>query len=431
MNASAILQQLIRYDTTNPPGNEAEAILYLKGLLEGAGLEVQLLALDPARPNLLARLPGSGTASPLLLYGHVDVVTTATQEWKHPPFAGVIEDGYIWGRGALDMKCGLAMMVSALLRLRAEGIQPAGDILFLALSDEEAGGTYGAHFMVEKHAGLFQGVQSAIGEFGGFSSVIGNKKFYPIQVGEKQVCWLKASIRGPAGHGSIPVQGGAMAKLGRFLTRLDRRRLPIHITPITAQMIQSIAAELPSPMNQLLRGLLRPAAAPFLLNTLGPKLSSFAPLLSHTCSPTMLSGSDKINVIPAQISVGLDGRLLPGYRPEDLIAELKAISGPEIEFEVMEYDPGPPQSNLPLFELLAAILKDADPQGSPIPLLMPGVTDARFLARLGIQSYGFLPLNLPPGFNFIQTIHAADERVPVSALDFGTAAMFDLLKRYH
>ena len=212
------------------------------------------MAADPERPNLVARLRGEGVAAPLLLQGHVDVVSTSGQRWAHPPFEGVLADGCIWGRGALDMKSGVAMMVAAVLRVAAGGRRPAGDIVVALLSDEEAGSDLGARVLVERHAHLLDGVRYAIGEFGGFSMEIAGRRFYPIQIAEKQVCWMRATVRGPAGHGSLPLRGGAVAKLARLLRTLDRRRLPVHVTDVPRQMLQTIAAELPAPAAAAIRG---------------------------------------------------------------------------------------------------------------------------------------------------------------------------------
>lgn len=180
-----LLQNLIRFDTTNPPGNEAECIFYINELLTGAGYKTKLVYKDSNRPNLIASLKGKDTAAPLLLYGHVDVVTTSGQEWTHPPFEGKITDGYVWGRGALDMKGGIAMMLAAFLRAKAEGLTPTGDVVLAILSDEEAGGACGAKYLVENHADEFEGIQYAIGEFGAFVLHMGHKRFYPIQVAVK------------------------------------------------------------------------------------------------------------------------------------------------------------------------------------------------------------------------------------------------------
>ncbi|MCJ7622534.1 MAG: M20/M25/M40 family metallo-hydrolase, partial [Anaerolineaceae bacterium] len=199
-----LLQNLIRFDTTNPPGNEEECIHYINDLLRTAGFETTLLQKVPKRPNLITRLKGEGKAPPFLMYGHADVVTTADQDWSQAPFEGKIMDGYIWGRGALDMKGALAMMISAILRARADGVTPPGDVILAVVPDEEGGGDVGAKFLVEEHAHHFDEVRYAIGEAGGFNMEIGGKKFYPIQVAEKQICWLKAKLNGLGGHGSMP-----------------------------------------------------------------------------------------------------------------------------------------------------------------------------------------------------------------------------------
>ena len=425
-----LLRDLIRFDTTNPPGNERACISYIDGLLADAGIETTIRARDAERPNLIARLPGRGTAPPLLLQGHVDVVTTEDQDWSRPPFGAEVHDGFVWGRGAVDMKGGVAMMLAAVLRTRAEGVEPPGDVIFCALADEENMSPYGAEWLVHEHPELFAGVRHAIGEFGGFTMHVGGKRFYPIQVAEKQVCTVRATVHGAPGHGSIPVRGGAMAKLARALRTLDRRRLPVHVTPVTRQMVQSMAAGLGGVQAALLRGLLNPRLTDRLLDRMGDRARVLDPILHNTVSPTGLSGSDKFNVIPARVEIVLDGRLLPGFAPGDLVAELRALLGADVEFEVLKHDPGPPGADLQLFGVLGAILEEADPGCKAIPLLMPGVSDARFFARLGIQTYGFLPMKLPADFNFWAGVHGADERIPVDAVEFGTRAIAAALQRF-
>ena len=424
-----LLQRLVRFNTTNPPGNEAACISYINQLLTEAGFSTTILAADPERPNLIARLQGQGNAPPLLLQGHVDVVTTEKQVWQQPPFAGNIVNDYVWGRGTLDMKGGVAMMIAAFMRAGTEAEALPGDVILAVLSDEEAGGDYGAKYLVENHADIFKGIRYALGEFGGYTAHIAGKKFYPIQVLEKQVCWMKAIVRGPGGHGSLPMHGGATAKLAQMLQQLDRHRLPVHITPIPGQMLEAMSAVLPDPIASSLRQLLDPAQTDQILDRLGPLSQIFDPILHNTVNVTIIQGGNKINVIPSEIVVEMDGRLLPGYTADDMMKELRSLLGNEVELELVRYDEGPSEADMGLYDTLAAILREADPEGLPVPLLMPAVTDGRFFSRLGIQTYGFLPMSLPPDFTFLQTIHAANERIPVEAMEFGTRAIYEALKR--
>ena len=425
-----LLQMLIQFDTTNPPGNESECISFINGLLAEAGIETKVLAQSPERPNLISRLSGQGKVPPLLLYGHVDVVTTEDQQWKHPPFEGKLVDEFVWGRGALDMKGGVAMMLAAFLRAKAEGLELPGDVVLAIVCDEEAGGDLGAKFLVEKHADQFEGIRYAIGEFGAFTLFVGKQRFYPIQVAEKQICWLKATVRGAGGHGSIPVHGGAMARLARLLQQLNKHRLPVHVTPAARLMFSTMASALGGVNGLILGQLLNPRLTNSILNLLGERGGLFAPLLHNSVSPTILHGSGKINVIPSKASVELDGRLLPGYQPDDMISELHQIVGSDVEVEVIRHDPGPAEPDMGLFDELASILRETDPDGVPVPLLLSGVTDGRFFSRLGIQTYGFLPMQLPEDFDFTQTIHGADERIPVDAVAFGADAIYQVLRRF-
>lgn len=428
-----LLQNLIRFNTTNPPGNEGECITYINRLLTDAGFETTILSLAPERPNVLTRLAGQGKAPPLLLYGHVDVATTENQTWQHPPFEGEIADGYLWGRGALDMKGGVAMMLAAVLRAKAEGLVPPGDVILAILSDEELGthSVYGARYIVENHAALFKGCKYAIGEFGGFTFYLGEKRFYPIMVAEKQVCVVGVTVRGPSGHPlSSIVRGGTIAKLGHLLQQLDKNRLPVHITPMVRQMYEAIASAVPSPANVVLGQLLDPSQTDRVLELLGTQGQTIEPLMRNTVSVTAVHSGEAGNVIPSEAVATLVGGLLPGFSPDDLVAELQSIVGDEIEFEVIRYDPGPAESDMWLFDTLADILREADPDGTPCPIVLSGITDARLFSKLGIQTYGFLPMNLPSDFNFVETLHAADERIPVEALAFGTEAIYKVLQRF-
>ena len=427
-----LLQALIRFDTTNPPGKEAACVEYIAGLCHSLGIETQTYAKDPARPNLIARLSGQGNAAPLLLYGHVDVVSVANQDWTHPPFAGVIEDGMVWGRGALDMKGGVAMMTAAFLRAKAERLPLPGDVILCIVSDEEAGGDFGAKFMVEEHPDVFAGVKYAIGEFGGFPVDIAGKRFYAIQVAEKASCRCRVICRGPAGHGSVPRRSpdNATYKLAKALEALNTHRLPAHITPAAENMINAIADGLDGAAGQALRALLDPVQTDAVLDELGDAARMFDAILHNTASPNILRGGDKINVIPGQVEVDIDMRIVPGFDPEEAVDELQALVGEWGEVERLDHSEGAAYLDMGLYDTLADILL-AGQDAQAVPLLVSGGTDGRFFSRLQIQTYGFMPMDLPADFDFLPMLHAADERIPVHAVQFGTDKIHQALGRFH
>ena len=429
-----MLQTLVRMDTTNPPGNEILCIQYLDNLLQEAGLSTTILAKDPNRPNLIARLPGTGEAPALVLQGHVDVVTTANQKWDQPPFGADIIDGYLWGRGALDMKGGVVMMTCAVLRALAEGKRPAGDIVLTILADEEAGSDYGARFVTEQHPEQFAGARYAIGEGGGSAQYLGDKRFYPLMVAEKQVCWLRTRFTGPGGHGSSPLRNGAMAKLGKALTTLNSSRLPVHLTEAMGLMLDGLARIAPPELQAAVAGLRDPATADATLDALyasgTPLARALDALLHNTVNATVVHGGFKTNVIPSDIALELDGRVLPGFSADDFMAELHTLLGDDLPFEIIRHDPGTADVDMSLFPLLAGIVEEMDAEAAVIPSLVGGFTDGRMFTRLGIQNYGFLPVKMPPGVNLGSTIHAANERIPVEGLEFGVRALSTLLERY-
>ncbi len=421
-----LLQQLIRFDTTNPPGDEAKLIAWVADVLRSYGIEPIIVGKSPDRTNLIARLKGRGEAPPLLLYGHVDVVPTGGQQWSQPPFSANVVDGFIWGRGALDMKGGDAMLISAFLRAVAEGADLPGDLILALTSDEENGSEYGARYLVENHADLFAGVQYGLSEFGGFPLTIAGKRFYPIMVAERYSCTLRVTVRGQGGHGAQRATGTAMARLGRMLTVMDGARLPVHITPVVAALINGVADGLDQTTADQMRALLNPAQTDATLDALGAAARLFDPLLHNTANPTLIQGGTRVNVIPSEISVTLDGRVIPGVSPAEFIAEVRALI--EDDLEITQISDEPPaaqmQPDMTHFNHLAEVLKALDPSGIPVPYMVSGGTDARVFADLGIQTYGFIPMALPDGFNFASLIHAADERIPVEAVAFGSEAIY-------
>lgn len=429
MNAAEILQRLLRFDTTNPPGNERECVEWVASLLEERGIEHSLFGARAERPNLVGRVHGAGDRAPLILQGHVDVVTTAGQTWQQPPFAGVAAEGFIWGRGALDMKNGVAMMLAAFLRAHEERERLPGDLILCVLADEEAGGVEGAAWLVENHPDLFAGVRYTIGEGGGYSFDIGGRRFYPVMVGEKRGCQLQLTFRGPGGHGSIPSRGNAMARLGAALTALDGSRLPAHVTPIVDRMLKEVAAALDGNLAGLFTRMRDEGRADEALDVMGPQGRSLDAILHNTVNATIVAGGLKVNVIPSEVTLQLDGRLLPGFGPEDMLREVREVIGGDVEIEVTRLGPAQGEADFSRYDVLSEILREMDPEGVPVPYLLSGGTDGRHFAPLGISTYGFLPVRLPSGFDWTATIHAADERIPAAALEPGSEAIFQALLR--
>jgi acetylornithine deacetylase/succinyl-diaminopimelate desuccinylase-like protein len=425
-----LLRALVRFDTSNPPGRERECLEYVAGLLREVGIEPSFPARDSDRPNLVARLPGRGDAPPLLLYGHVDVVPANPSEWTHPPFDAEIVDGEIWGRGTLDMKGGVAMLVSAVLRAARERLEPAGDLILALSPDEERGSHFGAKFLVEEHGALFAAVRYALSEFGGFTQWTGGRPLYPIQVAEKQRCLIRATVRGEGGHPSTVVRGTAAAKLGRLLRTLEKKRLPVHVTPVVRTMVEGMASGLPTHERLALRPALVPAFTDRLLDLFGKDGDALDPLLHNMATPTVIRGGESTNVVPTEFEVDLDGRVLPGHTPHDLVRELQTMAGRLASFELVEEEPSAKADpDLTLLPMLAEIIREREPDGTPFPMLLPGYTDARYFSRLGIQTYGFLPMRLPKHIT-TALIHAPDERIPAAAVEFGAECIYEAIRRY-
>jgi acetylornithine deacetylase/succinyl-diaminopimelate desuccinylase-like protein len=323
------------------------------------------------------------------------------------------------------------MYVSALLLAHERGLVPAGDVILAVLSDEEGAGVVGARFLVEQHAELFAGVRYALGEAGGFTVHVAGRRLYPIQIAERQPCVLSLTFRGAGGHSSFRHRGTAMARLARALTILDRRRLPVHVVSPVRLMIDAIADALPFPRGAILRRLATPVLTDRVLQLSGSQISrNFDPLLHHTVSPVVVRGGIKPGVIPSEVELILDGRILPGYGVDDLVAELGQLLGREAEIRVDLFDPYPDHLDQGLLDTLGAALRRQDPGGVPVPYVSVATTDARFFARLGIQTYGFTPMKLPKGYDFATMAHGADERVPVDAAEWGTEAVYRVLESY-
>lgn len=430
-----LLQELIRFRSVNPPGDEGECVRYVARLMESAGADVRLLGRDPERPNLVARVRGAGQAPPLLLHAHADVVPTDGQRWTQPPFDGRIVDGHVWGRGAIDMKGALAMMVSALLRLHADATPPAGDVLLAVSPDEEAGSTVGAHHLVTAHPELFDGVAYGVGEDGGAVLSCVPSRVHPIVVAEKRACWMRLTLRGRGGHASRQGWSGtAVGKLARVLGALQDGRMPVHVTPALDRMLEALAAAAEEPLAGRLRDLRKDGGTAEVPYELVPEADAvyLDSVLRNTVNATIVRTPEKINMLPGEVSLDLDGRILPGgWTVEDFRTELRGLVGPDGDLELLlEGEPMPAPVFGGFFDCMAEIMREADPGGRPLPMITPASTDARLFAGLGIACYGWVPMLLPAGSRYQDAMHAADERVPVRAVRFGADRFHSLLLRY-
>src|SRR4051812_17195552 len=339
-DARRLCQALLRMDTTNPPGNERRCAEYLAADLAEVGYQPRLLEAQPDRTNLIVRHRGTGALPPLLLTAHLDVVEADPTKWKHPPFSGDEHDGCLWGRGAIDMKNMAAMCTAILRRLARTQTKLDRDIIFAAVADEEAGCDLGSRFLVEQHRSLVES-EYAIGESGGFSLHLGDTTFYPVQVAEKGFCWVRARITGEPGHGSMPRHDSVVTRLGEALATLGRTQLPLHPTKHVADFLEAIRARQPALIQPLIKLLARPQLLARVARLVpGASLSrSFSALLANTAAATVVRAGAKTNVIPGVAEFEIDGRTLPGQTDEDLLRELRAVLGDEVELTIMKSAP--------------------------------------------------------------------------------------------
>ncbi len=433
--AETFCHDLLRFDTTNPPGNERVCADYLADKLSEVGLEPRIYESAPRRANLVVRLRGTGKAPPLLLTAHLDVVEAQADGWQHPPFGGVQADGCLWGRGAIDMKNMAAMITACLRELKRTGRPLDRDVIFAAVADEEAGCNLGSRWLVENHPDLVR-AEYAIGEGGGYTLHMFNQVFYPIQVAEKGFCWIRARAHGQPGHGSMPRKDNAIYTLSRALARLHDRELPIHPTKWVKTMLAKLLGGRPMWSRPLTRALENPRVIGRVIRALGDPAATrgLKALLSNTASATVLRAGAKTNVIPGVAEVEIDGRTLPGQTDEDLLRELRDILGKEIELEIMQSAPPvvtePIES--PLYSLLCAKIAEREPTAEVIPYMIPGFTDAKYFTRLGARWYGFAPLKIEKdsGIRFADMFHGHNERVPIAGLHWGTELLYDVVSTF-
>lgn len=427
LDESAIIaRDLIRFDTTNygegRSNGEADAAAYLEAKLQALGLKAQLFESEPGRVSVVARVEGRNPGPALVLHGHTDVVPADPKNWSVDPFEGVIKDGLLWGRGAVDMKDMDAMMVTALGDILTSGRQPARDIVIAFFADEEDGGRLGSHFLVTEHPELFEGATEAISEVGGYSITFGGQRAYLLQTGEKALVWIKLIARGTAAHGSRVMHDNAITKLATAVATLGRHQWPITLTDTTTALVAELARILGQDPQQI--------GPDELVIATGTAAGFIRGSLRTTTNPTLLNAGYKHNVIPDYAEALIDIRTLPGEE-EQVLAEVRALVGDDIEVVVMHQDVGlENEFGGPLVESMVRTLDRHDPGAPVLPYLLGGGTDNKALSLLGITGYGFAPLKLTPELDFPAMFHGVDERVPLDALVFGRRVLGDLLLEY-
>ena len=422
-----ICRNLIRIDTSNYGSGDARgerrAAEYVAGLIEEVGLSTTLLESAPGRANVFARLEGTDpSADALLVHGHLDVVPAIAADWSVDPFGGELEDGMIWGRGAVDMKDMDAMMISVLRHMVRSGTRPRRDVVFGFFADEEAGMAYGSHWVAEHHRGLFDGVTDAISEVGGYSATIGGRRAYLLQTAEKGLMWLRLNAQGTAGHGSQINDDNPVTRLSRALANIGEHRWPVELTKTTRAFLDSV--------TELTGVEFDPQNPQRLLAELGSVARFVGATLQTTANPTMLEAGYKVNVVPGSAQAGLDVRYLPGQR-EIVLAKLAELAGEgvDLEFESDDIALEVPFSGT-VVDAMVDALHAEDPDAVVLPYMLSGGTDNKSLDPLGITGYGFVPLRLPDGLDFPAMFHGVDERVPVDSLEFGSRVLHRLLSRY-
>ncbi len=422
------LQALIRFETVNPPGNETPLAEYLATVLEREGIPAEVIESAPGRGNLVARIRGNGRARPLLLMAHSDVVSVEREKWTRDPFGGELVNGCVWGRGAVDTKGLVACELGVMLLARRLGLPLERDLIFAVFADEEAGGQFGACWMWQHRRELID-AEYAINEGGGMALELGGRRFYLCQTGEKGAARLRLTARGEPGHASMPIPNTAMQHAARAILTLSTHTFPTVLTPTVIRLLRELGEALGKPVREQIAAVLadptweRLAALP-----LGPaERRLLYAMTRNTAVPTIVHGGHRINVIPSEVVVEVDGRILPGQDPEVFAAEVQRLVGPNVEVELTSRGRGlEAEPDSPLFRTICETMAELDPGARVVPYLVPGGTDAKCLP--GIKVYGFMPMRDHP--EEFDLAHAHDERISVSTLEFATRALFEIVTRF-
>jgi acetylornithine deacetylase/succinyl-diaminopimelate desuccinylase-like protein len=422
-----LCRDLIRIDTTNTGDlatsvGERAAAEYVAEKLAEVGLAPQLRESAPGRASVVARVAGIDPGrSALLVHGHLDVVPAEPAEWSVHPFSGELRDGYLWGRGAVDMKDFDAMALAVVREWQRTGVRPQRDIVLAFTADEEAGSEYGARFLVERHPELLEGCTEAIGEVGGYSFTVSDDlRLYLVQTAEKGMSWLRMHARGRPGHGSMLHDDNAVTALCEAVARLGRHRFPVEVTPTVRAFLEQLSEALGIQLD--------PDDPEVAIAKLGPIANFIGATIRNTANPTRLAAGYKDNVIPSRATATIDCRTLPGHE-DAFLEQLREVVGQDLEIEYVQHQPAlETPFDGALVDAMSTALRAEDRAARTVPYMMSGGTDAKAFSKLGIRHFGFTPLRLPPDLNFAALFHGIDERVPVEGLQFGVRVLDRLLR---
>jgi acetylornithine deacetylase/succinyl-diaminopimelate desuccinylase-like protein len=420
-----LCQEMIRIPSVNHgegKGDEKAMAEYVASKLAEVGIKSELIETAPNRVNVVAKVEGADQSRPgLVLHGHIDVVPANAADWSVDPFSGVIKDGFIWGRGAVDMKDMDAMILATVRMWQRIGYKPPRNILLVFFADEEAGSNYGSRWLVKHRPEIFDGYSEAVSEVGGFSvTITGEHRLYLIEAAQKGIQWMKLTAKGTAGHGSFINQNNAVTKVADAVARIGKYEWPQLETKTSSFFFRKIA--------ELTGDKYDPKNVKPLLHHLGDAEKMLGATISNTANPTMLEAGYKVNVIPQSASAMVDGRFLPGHENQ-LQETIKKLAGDEIEIEILTRDIAlEVEFAGPLVKAMCDAISGEDSAGIPVPYLMSGGTDNKALHDLGIVGYGFSPLKLPKDLDFFALFHGVDERVPIEGLKFGVRVLYEFLE---
>ena len=419
-----LCQEMIRIPSVNygeGNGDEKAMAEYVAAKLSEVGTTCELIETAPNRVNVVAKIEGRDTNRPgLVLHGHLDVVPANANDWSVDPFSGLIKDGFIWGRGAVDMKDMDAMILATVRMWKRVEYLPPRNVLLVFFADEEAGSNYGSRWLVKNRPEIFVGYSEAVSEVGGFSvTVTGDNRLYLIEAAQKGIQWMKLTAKGTAGHGSFVNHDNSVTKISNAVARIGNYEWPQLETKTNAKFFKKLAEVTGQKYN--------PKDVSLLLNELGNATKMIGATISNTANPTMLEAGYKVNVIPQEASAYIDGRFLPGYE-DQLSKTIKNLVGEDIEVEIVTRDIALEVDFAgPLVDAMCAAIQSEDSAGIPVPYLMSGGTDNKALHDLGITGYGFSPLKLPKDLDFFSLFHGVDERVPIDGLKFGVRVLVNFL----